>query len=223
MTPQSGIRSACKGASSTRFSVSLRAKWGVFRVLEYLSESRAPVPGGRDRYAETREASGERNVRSLWVFASTIGELNAIEPLLREVIRRVPGYGLTLLSDHPHYEEGFLRKYPAATFCVIDHRSALIRDLIARHAPALLLLAEIPCLLSEAPCRFPFAAVLEAKRHGALACLVNGWLYGQRPSSRLDAVEKALFDRDYLQLFDALAVQTQEVRRTLIGAGAPPD
>jgi 3-deoxy-D-manno-octulosonic-acid transferase len=157
------------------------------------------------------------------VFASTIGELNAIEPLLREVIRRLPGYGLTLLSDHPHYEEGFLRKYPAAAFCVIDHRSALIRDLVARHPPALLLLAEIPCMLSEAPCRFPFAAVLEAKRHGARACLVNGWLYGQRPACRMDAVEKALFDRDYLRLLDVLAVQTQDVGRTLISAGAPPD
>jgi 3-deoxy-D-manno-octulosonic-acid transferase len=83
-------------------------------------------------------------------------------------------------------------------------------------------IAEIPCLLSDAPCRFPFAAVYHAKRASARVMLVNGWIYGYAPPSRLDAIERKMFGRDYLRLMDLITVQNDEVRNRLIAEGADP-
>jgi 3-deoxy-D-manno-octulosonic-acid transferase len=197
-------------------------KWALFGALEELSEVRARLRGTTS--AAPRPAdTGLASERYLWVFATTIGELEAIDPFLRRLVQRLANLRLVLLSDHEHYREGFLFKYPGALFRVIDHRSAHARDLANELPPALLLLAEIPCLLSDAPCRFPFALAFEAKRCGAPVCLVNGWLYQQQPSCLMDWIEKRLFERDYLGLFDVMTVQDESTRRTLVAAGAHRD
>lgn len=197
----------------------LRVKWQLFRALERLSELRSPgaghAPGGQDDVPSPALQAG-----SLWVYVSTIGELNAIEPFLRRVLGALPGTPLVLLTDHPHYRESFLAKYPAARIVAIDHRSATAEELIAAYPPRLLLLAEIPCQLSDAPCRLPFAFVYELRRRGIPACIVNGWLYRQRPSCTLDAIEKWLFDADYLRLMSLVTVQDEATREALIAAGA---
>ena len=198
----------------------LRLKWLVFRVLESLSKLRA---GAKPRLAATEPAGDARAPAarlSLWVFASTIGELNAIGPLLKRLEPRLPSLSLVLLSDHEHYRKSFLAKYPAAQFHVIDHQTDRVVRLMDNAPPALVMLAEIPCLLSDAPCRLPFSFALEAKRRGAALCLVNGWLYQQRPASRMDLIEKRLFERDYLRLFDVITVQNEEIRKALVEAGA---
>jgi 3-deoxy-D-manno-octulosonic-acid transferase len=157
------------------------------------------------------------------VFTSTIGELNAIEPLLTQLLERLQFLSLTLLSDHAQYRDSFLAKYPAAQFHIVDHRTSRVESLMVESPPALLILAEIPGLLSDAPCRLPFSLVLGARKRGARVCLINGWLYKQRPASRMDTIEKYLFERDYLCLFDVMTVQNDEIRRVLIEAGAPSD
>src|SRR6266852_5992653 len=68
-------------------------------------------------------------------------------------------------------------------------------ELAAAVRPALLIVAEIPSRLSDAPCRFPFAFAYEAKRAGAAVCLINGWLYGEEPASRIDRLERSWFRR----------------------------
>ena len=82
------------------------------------------------------------------------------------------------------------------------------------------MVAEIPCWPSDAPCRFSFAFLLAAKQSGAAAVLVNGWLYHYATASRMDAIERRLFQGDYLRAFDAIGAQTEETRRHLIAAGA---
>jgi 3-deoxy-D-manno-octulosonic-acid transferase len=173
--------------------------------------------------APRSDDAGSAGEQYFWVFATTIGELEAIEPLLRRLLQRLTDVRLVLLSDHEHYRESFLNKYPGALFRVVNHRRTRARELASQLPPALCLLAEIPCLLSDAPCRFPFALAFEAKRRGAAVCLVNGWLYRQQPSCLMDWIEKRLFERDYLRLFDVMTVQDDSTRRTLVAAGAHPD
>lgn len=197
--------------------LALRVKWLLFRLLEGVSEVWVFLKSKGTIKHLTIPASGP--AQSLWIFASTIGELSAIEPLLRRMQQRLPHLSLTLLSDHDFYEDSFLAKYPAARFRVVDHRTSRVRSLMDEAPPALVVLAEIPCLLSEAPCRLPFALAFEAKRRGARLCLVNGWLYRQQPSSRMDAIEKRLFERRYLQLFDVMTVQNAAIRQVLIELG----
>ena len=192
-------------------------KWRLFRLLERLSDLRGNSAAGHLELTQP-----DRPLESLWVFVSTIGELNAIDPLLREIIERVPQLKLVLITDHSHYRDSYLARYPEAEVCV-TRGHATDATALARHYPAqLLVVAEIPCWPSDAPCRFSFAFLLEAKRAGAATLLVNAWLYHYTPPSRMDVIERRLFQRDYLRMFDAIGAQTEEMRQHLLTAGADP-
>lgn len=203
-------------------SLGLRLRWQLFRMLERLS-------GLRSRGADADDATRDNPAppfgvgqASAWVFVSTIGELNAIEPFLRPFLEELAPLPVTLLTDRRIYRESYLAKYPDAYVYEIDGTSADMERLRALTPPRLLLIAEIPCLLSDAPGRFPFATVYGAKQAGAHVVLVNGWLYGYAPPSRLDAIERKLLGRDYLRLMDLVTVQTDEVRDRLVREGADP-
>ena len=179
----------------------------------------------RKRSASTNSArDGEHGPQEwLWIFASTIGELNAIEPFLARYLAATQHPPVVLLSDHAHYREAFLARYPAAEFRHLPGGSADVRQVVHEYAPKALVIAEMPCMLSDAPGRFSFAVVYELKRRGVPVCIVNGWLYRSAPASRMDAIEKKLFDRDYLRLIDVMLVQNDEIRTELIAHGADPD
>ena len=69
---------------------------------------------------------------------------------------------------------------------------------------------------------FPLVRVYELKRRGIPVCLVNGWLYGGKPSSFVDRIERALFGREYLRLLDLVTVQNDDVRSVLVRCGVDP-
>ena len=201
--------------SLTTISPVTRLKWGVFRLLERLSDLRGNTASG---HLELNRP--DHPLASLWVFVSTIGELNAIDPLLREIIARVPQLKLVLITDHPHYRDSYLARYPAAEVCVTRGHGTDAAALARHYPPQLLVVAEIPCWPSDAPCRFSFAFLLEAKRAGAAVVLVNAWLYHYAPPSRMDAIERRLFQKECLRAFDAIGAQTDEMRQKLLAAGA---
>jgi 3-deoxy-D-manno-octulosonic-acid transferase len=157
---------------------------------------------------------------SLWVFVSTIGELNAVEPFVQLVLSEMGQPPLTLLSDRTHYQSAYLAKFPHAHVETLTGTAAEIHSLITRHPPLMLVVAEIPCKLHDAPCRFSYRTLLAARHAQAPVVLVNGWLYGYQPPSRLDAIESWLFADAYLDAFDLMMVQTTEVRDHLVAAGA---
>lgn len=202
-------------ANPNPVQMATRLKWGVFKLLERLSDLRGNSTAGHlDLHQPTSP------LPSLWVFVSTIGELNAIDPLLREIVARVPQLKLVLITDHPHYRSSYLARYPTAEVCVTRGHSTDAATLAKHYPPQLLVVAEIPCWPSDAPCRFSFAFLLEAKQAGATTVLVNAWLYHYTPPSRMDAIERGLFQRDYLRAFDAIGAQTEETRQHLLAAGA---
>ena len=194
------------------FVLALKAQ--LFRFLEWLSAFRAPV---EQRNNPPPPFGAGRS--SAWVFVSTIGELNAVEPFLRKFIAEIAPTPITLITDRTVYRESYLAKYPDAYVYEADGSSADVARLARLTPPTLLLIAEIPCVLSDAPCRFPFAFVYETKRLGAPVALVNGWLYGQEAPSRLDSIEKNMFGRDYLRLMDVITVQNDDVHDRVIAAG----
>ena len=213
-------------------SMATHAKWAIFRVLELAARIWTAGHSGslRDRWCPP---SADSNVRRgpgsaggsedrLWVFASTIGELNAIEPLLKACLADAPTLPLLLLCDHGHYRDAYLAKYPAAEFVCLAGGTKEAPRLVRQFPPRALLIAEIPCMLSDAPCRLSFAIVYELKRRMTPIFVINGWLYHYAPASRMDALERRLFNRDYLRLIDAFLVQTNEVKELLITRGAPP-
>ncbi|MDO8450890.1 MAG: glycosyltransferase N-terminal domain-containing protein [Rhodoferax sp.] len=201
--------------SPSKIQLVTRVKWGLFRLLEHLSDLRGNSTAGHLELDRP-----ERPLQSLWVFVSTIGELSAIDPLLREIAARLPQLKLVLITDHPHYRDSYLARYPSAEVCVTLGHSADATALALHYPPKLVVVAEIPCWPSDAPCRFSFAFLLQAKKAGAVNVLVNGWLYHYTPASRMDAIERRLFKREYLCAFDAIGAQTEETRQHLLTAGA---
>jgi 3-deoxy-D-manno-octulosonic-acid transferase len=203
-------------SAPSKISLVTRIKWRLFRLLERLSDLR-----GNNVAGQFDVGNPSQPTPAFWVFVSTIGELNAIDPLLRELHARLKHLKLVLITDRPHYRDSYLARYPQAEVCITLGHSNDATRLAERYPPRLLVVAEIPCWPGDAPCRFSFAFVLAAKHHGAAAAIVNGWLYHYAPPSRMDTIERQLFQTDYLQAFDAIGAQTEEVRRHLIKAGAP--
>lgn len=191
-------------------------KWQLFRLLERLSDLKGNSAAGH--LALTLSAHPRA---SFWVFVSTIGELNAIDPLLSEMVARHP-LKLVLITDHPHYRDSYLARYPGAEVCVTRGHGTDAATLARHYPPEVLLVAEIPCWPHDAPCRFSFAFLLEAKQRGAVTVLVNAWLYHYAPPSRMDAIERRLFQTDYVRAFDAIGAQTADTRQHLLAMGADP-
>ncbi len=189
---------------------------GLFNVLEWFSHLRRPA-------APAIVAGRPKPGRHLWVYVTTIGELNAVEAWLHALLLRLGHPPLVLLSNHAHYQQAYLRKFPQAVFVAFDGATATARQLFRQMPPLLLAVAEIPCIPHDAPCRLSFATLRLARKAGAPRVLVNGWLYGDQPASRMDVIERAWFERDYVQTFDLCLVQTDEVRNALLALGAKAD
>lgn len=203
----------------------LPVRLSLFRALERVSDWRRRQAAGASLAAAA--AAGGVRARapvgadaSLWVFASTIGEVHAIEPFLDRLRQEMGNPPLTLISDRSTYDDAYRAKYPQAQIEQLDGSSAQVEALLARNPPRMLLVAEIPALLHDAPCRFSFATQNAARRVGAPVVLVNGWTYGYAPPSRLDRIENRLFGRDYATGFDLALVQTEAVRSAMVQAGA---
>jgi 3-deoxy-D-manno-octulosonic-acid transferase len=206
-------------ATGTKVGVKL----ALFRALEWLSRQRGGGAAAVPAAAPPPAAAVRRGAaRSLWLFVSTIGEVHAIEPFIERLRRELGDPPLTLISDRATYGDAYRRKFPEARVEQLDGSTAQVRALLARDPPRLLVVAEIPGLLHDAPCRFSFATQHAARSVGAPVVLVNGWLYGYAPPSRLDAIEKRLFARHYAAGFDLALVQTEAVRDALVAAGAAP-
>ncbi len=199
----------------SQIALSTRFKWSLFRLLERLSDLK-----GNNAAGHLELTVPVKPIGSLWVFASTIGELNAIDPLLRKIVANAPQLKLVLITDHPHYRDSYQTRYPTAEVCVTRGHGTDAATLAKHYPPQLLVVAEIPCWPADAPCRFSFAFLLEAKKAGAVTFLVNAWLYHYAPSSRMDAIERKLFQADYMRAFDAIGAQTVETQQYLLSAGA---
>ncbi len=210
--------SGSAGSNALR-ALPLSLRLAAFRALEALADRRTRRPGAPG--LQSPQASRSKSpAKSLWVFVSTIGELNAIEPFLQRLLVELGQPRLTLLSDRTVYADAYRARHPDADVVFLSGSSAQARQLAQDAPPMLLVVAEIPALLHDAPCRLSFATVHAARAAGAPVVLVNGWGYGYRPPSRMDLLETALFGADYLQTFDLLLVQTPEFAARLLTAGA---
>lgn len=203
----------------------LRLKYTAFRGLERAADLRKFITrdGARANSSDIPIPPDSHRRGSLWVFASTIGELNLIEPLLTPLLTELAGVPLTLITDRPIYHDSYLSKYPDAFVYRYAGNATDTLRLAALTPPLGLVIVEIPCLPSDGPCRFPFAAVYEARSWGAPVVLLNGWLYGYAPPSRLDALERQWFGADYLRSMDLITVQNEATRSTLLAMGADAD
>jgi 3-deoxy-D-manno-octulosonic-acid transferase len=190
-------------------------RWPLFRLLEKLSDLRGNVA-----LQGTHIEQPASPQPALWVYVSTIGELNAVQPLLVPVVAALPHLRLVLITEHAHYADAYRARWPQASVAVTRGHSRDAAALARAFPPRLLLLAEIPCLPHDAPCRFSHAFVRAARAAGARMVLANGWAYGYTPASRMDSLEASWFGRDQVRSFDLLCVQSDAGKEKLVRAGA---
>lgn len=199
-----------------RFLPGESLRWAAFRALERLSDLR-----GNNTLGAFSLTPADARGPALWCYVTTIGELNAVAPMIEWLISQQPGLRPVLITEHAHYREAYLARLPQAVVCISRGHSADARQLARVLPPAMLALAEIPCLPSEAPCRFSYAFLRAARRHGASTLMLNGWLYHYDPPARLDQLERQLLARDFLNAFDVLCVQDADTAQHLEARGAP--
>ncbi len=191
-------------------------RWRGFRALEQLSDWRGNNTQGVFTLSDP-DARGP----AMWLYVTTIGELNAVAPMLDWLRAQRPDLRPVLITEHAHYQAAYLARMPGAVVCLTRGHSEDARALAQRLPPAVLALAEIPCLPSDAPCRFSYAFLRQARRSGARTLLLNGWLYHYAPPARLDQIERRLLERDYLRALDVLCVQDAATADHLVQRGAP--
>ncbi len=191
----------------------------VLRYWAYLSLQR--LSSRRDGVEAPRRLDLDKPSPAIWFFVSTIGELNAVGGLLDALLARLDAdLQLVLLTDRNVSLEPFARRYPRALVVPTSTHADAASRLASECPPVHLLLAEIPCLPHDAPCRLPLGYAFEAQRCGAQLAIVNAWLYDEPPTCRMDQIERRLFGRAYLNSFDVICAQTDEVAARLVSAGA---
>lgn len=200
------------------FWLFLKLKWILFRCLVWLSNVRNPPKLGYALHpADTALPTYTGNI---WIYATTVGEINAIRPFIAELQASFPAKRLVFVSNHEIYADAISNLYPQAVRVFFEQSFHNVGDILDEYPPDILIVAEIPCVLSDAPCRFPFEIPYSAHLRGVPLALVNGWLYGYSPSCKIDALEKWLFGGDYTNMFGAIVVQSSDVKERVIQQGA---
>lgn len=192
-------------------------RYKLFRVVESL----VALKNGKVNSIQSNDVNTktvESELKYLWLYVSTIGELNAILPFVSAICEEIPPSGIVLLTDHIHYETAYRKVFPKAI--VVNHgASGDIARCIERYKPHFFIISEIPCSLYDAPCRLSFRVIYQLKKLDVPIVLVNGWLYGDNASCRMDKIEKFLLSKAYLDSIDLYLVQTEEVRCRLVELG----
>ena len=148
----------------------------------------------------------------IWVHAASLGEVNAVAPVLRELMPKLPRQALVITCTTRSGCQQAKRLFPQASACLLLPIDLpwLLAPWIRRFKPRLLVLAETelwPNLL------------LQMKAHGARILVVNGRLTerSHRRYRRLGSAFAAL-----LESIDLFAMQADADAERILSLGARP-
>jgi 3-deoxy-D-manno-octulosonic-acid transferase len=148
----------------------------------------------------------------IWIHAVSVGEVNLIATLLRELRSAHPGWQFVVSTTSRAGYELACKKYADVTvfYCPLDFSWA-VSNAMRRVRPALLLLAELelwPNLIAA------------AKQHGARIAILNGRL-SDHSFPRYRRIRP--FVRRMLQQIDLIAAQNDESAARFRALGAPAE
>jgi len=154
----------------------------------------------------------DSNKSCVWLHAVSVGEVNLLAPLVKEIRARHPDWDC-VISTTTHTGFALARKkyaeYPVF-YCPLDFSWA-VRRAMRRLRPTLLVLAELELWPN---------LIRAAREHGAKVAIVNGRLSAH--SFRGYARVKA-FVRPVLAQLDLIAVQNKEYGDRFLALGAPAE
>ena len=146
----------------------------------------------------------------LWVHAASLGEVNAVAPVLRELLPQMPRQALIFTCTTVAGREQARRLFPQATACLLMPVDLpwLLRPWIRRFKPRLVVVAETelwPNFLHE------------MKRHGVQVLVANGRLT-QRSAARYKILGSSF--AQVLDCVEVFAMQAQPDADRLVALGA---
>ncbi|BBB28759.1 3-deoxy-D-manno-octulosonic acid transferase [Neptunomonas japonica] len=190
--------------------------WFMYKFLLKMVSSNYDEPELNSDLQESSNGVEE----SIWFFCSTIGELNACSSFIDKKYAKTK---IVFITDRIFYKDSFLDKYPNASVLEVKSESSNIESILNRYSPQEFYICEIPCSPNDAPCRFPYEVLRAIKKSGAKIYIINGWLYQYEPACMQDKIERFLFSRYYIQMFDGITVQAESVKDFLVEKGADKD
>lgn len=147
---------------------------------------------------------------SLWVHAASLGEVNAVAPVLRELLPRVPRLRLVVTCTTVAGRNQAQRLFPQASACLLMPLDLpwLLQPWMERFKPRLAVIAE-----TELWPNFLF----QLKRFGSKVLVVNGRLT-ERSARRYGRLGRAFIN--VLERVDLFAMQADADAQRLISLGA---
>ncbi|MFA3790726.1 3-deoxy-D-manno-octulosonic acid transferase [Aliiglaciecola sp. SL4] len=188
-------------------------KWWFYSlILSVIGEKQKPLI-----YTTKNNLSRDSKKPFIWIFCSTIGELNGCKPIIESLSKF---YSLVLISDRDCYADAYRVQFPDAQVVQLTGWKNEAKSLYKLFPTHHFILCEIPCKPNDAPCRLSYAFLRYLKKQKATLVAVNSWLYEYAPSCKQDVIERRLFSKEYVRLFDSFMVQTDAVKEKLNKAGA---
>jgi 3-deoxy-D-manno-octulosonic-acid transferase len=147
---------------------------------------------------------------SLWIHAASLGEVNAVAPVVRELLPKLPRLSLVFTCTTPAGREQARRLFPQAAACLLMPVDLpwLIAPWVRRFKPRLAVVAETelwPNFLDQ------------LHRQGACLLVANGRLTA-RSAKRYRLLGRAF--AEVLDRVDLFAMQAEEDAERLLGLGA---
>ena len=156
------------------------------------------------------------------VYAGTIGEFNAIRPLLDLIGENVPNIGFIVIVGQEQYAQSIHRSIPNAAVVVPTGPDPRVVDrLFELASPRLLVFSEGPCLHAHFPIRCDLSLSAACLRHGVPAIVANASLYDRAFQSRIDIVEHVLFRNLHTNAIRHWYAPNSGIRDELFSAGVP--
>ncbi|MDO6709195.1 glycosyltransferase N-terminal domain-containing protein [Aliiglaciecola sp. 2_MG-2023] len=188
-------------------------KWWFYSlILSVIGEKQNPLI-----FTQPDNQSKDSQKPFIWIFCSTIGELNGCKPVIDTLAK---DYSLVLISDRDCYAEAYRVQFPEAHIVQLTGWKNEAKSLYKLFPTKHFILCEIPCMPNDAPCRLAYAFLRFLKKQNTTLIAVNSWLYEYAPSCKQDVIERRLFAKEYVQLFDSFMVQTDSVKAKLSTVGA---
>jgi 3-deoxy-D-manno-octulosonic-acid transferase len=162
--------------------------------------------------------------RSLMVYVPTVGEFNAVKPVIALYRSHWPDDNLVLFTAYAQYLDLLAKTFPSAIIGLASFRSPwLITRFFNKTKPRLFIISEGPALHACFPQRLEVALPAGCLARDIPVVVSNAIPFRRAPQSRIDRLENALFSGLYTKSIRSWFPPFPVFKAALIREGAPAD
>jgi 3-deoxy-D-manno-octulosonic-acid transferase len=162
--------------------------------------------------------------RSLVVYAPTVGEFNAVKPVIAQYRLHWPDDNVVLFTAYGQYLELLSKTFPDALVGLASFRAPwLIARFFEKTNPRLFIISEGPALHGRFPQRLEVALPAACLARDVPVVVTNAVLFERTLQSSIDKIENALFSQLFKKSIRCWFAPFPLFKAALIREGAPID